>query len=117
MIFGVQGVEAIEFPFAESMPASSDPAIMDEVKEMQQIWQDQGGLVPQAALKEIFGVSRQAAERYPTRYNLRRWTFFGKMWLSMNEVKALHNIERPTGYAGHNTAKMVRDCLSDARKD
>ena len=117
MIFGVQGVEAIEFPFAESMPASTDPAIMEEVKEMQNAWQNEGGLVPQAALPEIFGVSQQAASAYPKRYDLQRWTFFGKLWLSMNEVKALHGIKRPTGYAGHSTAAMVRDCLSDARKD
>jgi hypothetical protein len=99
------------------MPASSDPAIMEEVSAMQQIWQDQGGLVPQAALKEIFGVSQQSANAYPKRYNLRRWEFFNKQWLSMNEVKALHGIKRPSGYAGHSTAAMVRDCLSDARKD
>ena len=59
----------LEFPFAESMPESSDPAIMEEVTAMQQIWQDQGGLVPKAALPEIFGVTRQAAERYPRKYN------------------------------------------------
>tara|TARA_E500000081_G_scaffold100610_1_gene101754 strand:- start:520 stop:873 length:354 start_codon:yes stop_codon:yes gene_type:complete len=117
MIFGVQGVEAIEFPFAESMPASSDPAIMDEVKEMEQIWEDQGGLVPKAALPQIFGVSQQAAYTYPKKYNLREYTFFKKTWLSMNEVKALHGIRRPSGFKGHSTAAMVRDCLSDARKD
>ena len=107
----------LEFPFAESLPESSDPAIMEEVSAMQQIWQDQGGLVPKAALPEIFGVTRQAAERYPRKYNLASWEFFGKQWLSMNEVKALHGIKRPSGYAGHSTAAMVRDCLSDARKD
>ena len=61
MMFGVQGVEAIEFPFAESLPKNSDPAIMEEVKEMQQIWQDNGGLVPKAALKEIPLINAKAS--------------------------------------------------------
>tara|TARA_B100000676_G_scaffold276938_1_gene298227 strand:- start:1022 stop:1375 length:354 start_codon:yes stop_codon:yes gene_type:complete len=117
MISGVQGAEAIEFPFAESLPKTDDPAIMSEIKEMKEAWELEDGLVPKAALKEIFGVSQQAASQYPKRYNLKEWNFFGKSWYSMNEVKALHGIKRPTGYQGHNTASLVRDCLSDARKD
>lgn len=117
MISEVQGADVIEFPFAESLPKSEDPAIMSEVREMQNAWDEHGGLVPKAALPQIFGVSQQAAYAYPKKYNLRQWTFFKKTWLSMNEVKALHGIRRPSGFKGHSTAAMIRDCLSDARKD
>jgi len=107
----------LEFPFAEQLPKSDDPAVISEVKEMSDVWSDEGGLVPRAAMGELFNVSRQAGEQYAGRYGLKTWTFFGKVWLSMNEVKALHKIKRPTGFQGHSTAKMVRDCLADARKD
>ena len=75
------------------------------------------GLVPKAALKEIFQVSQQAASSFPKRYGLTTWQFFGKDWFSMREVKALHAIQRPQGFQGHSMANMVRDAISDARKD
>ena len=49
------------------MPESSDPAIMEEVTAMQQIWQDQGGLVPKAALPEIFGAVSYTHLTLPTK--------------------------------------------------
>ena len=44
MISEVQGADVIEFPFAESLPKSEDPAIMSEVREMQNAWDEHGGL-------------------------------------------------------------------------
>ena len=118
MISGVsQGAATIEFPFAETLEKTNDPQILAEVKEMRVISNQEEGLVPKAALKEIFQVSQQAASLFPKRYGLTTWQFFGKDWFSMREVKALHAIQRPQGFQGHSMANMVRDAISDARKD
>jgi hypothetical protein len=112
-----QGAATIEFPFADSLEKTDDPSILAEVKQMKVISNQEDGLVPKVALKEIFQVSQQAASEFPKRYGLTTWQFFGKDWYSMREVKALHKIERPRGFKGHSMANMVRDAISDARKD
>lgn len=106
----------IEFPFAEQIE-SSDPAMMVELREMNDAWQSEGGLVPAAALGEIFGMHREGGRKLPARYGLTEYVFLGKKWYSMTEVKALHKIERPSGFKGHSVARMVTDCLDDAREN
>jgi len=106
----------IEFPFAAQVE-SSDPAMMVELREMNDAWQSEGGLVPAAALGEIFGMHREGGRKLPARYGLTEYKFLGKKWYSMTEVKALHKIERPSGFKGHSVARMVSDCLDDAREN
>ena len=104
----------LEFPFAAQVE-SSDPAMMAELREMNDAWQAEGGLVPAAALGELFGVHTEVGRRMPGKYGLTEYKFLGKKWYSMTEVKALHKIERPSGFQGHSVAKMVGDVLDDAR--
>ncbi len=106
----------VEFPFAKDLEAA-DEAILPELTEMNETWKAENGLVPAAALKEVFQISRQAADKLPGKYGLTEYIFFGKRWYSRAEVEALHKLERPSGFKGHNMAAMVRDCLDDARKD
>ena len=118
MISGVsQGAATIEFPFAETLEKTNDPQILAEVKEMKVVSNQEDGLVPKVAMAEIFGVTQQAASAFPKRYGLTTWQFVGKDWYSMREVKALHGKKRPQGFKGHSMANMVRDAISDARKD
>ncbi len=104
------------FPFAEGIEGS-DPDIVAELREMNDVWCEENGLVPKAALKEIFGISQQAASDLPGRYGLTEWIFLGKKWYSRIECEKLHRSKRASGAAGHSMAAMVRDCLDDARKD
>ena len=110
--------EAVQtpFPFAEAIEGSDSDTIA-ELREMNEVWQEENGLVPRAALKQIFGISQQAASQLPGKYGLTEYDFLGKKWYSRIECERLYNSERPTGYQGHNMAAMVRDCLDDARKD
>lgn len=108
----------LTFPnFLEGVPESDQREILPELEEMKVAWEAEEGLVPQAALKEIFGVSRQAADRLPGKYGLTEYRFFDKNWYSKRECEALHRLKRESGGKGHNMAAMVRDCLDDARKD
>ena len=111
-------MEAVQtpFPFAEGIEGSDSETIA-ELREMNDVWQAENGLVPKAALKELFGISNQAASLLPGRYGLTEYEFLGKKWYSRIECERLHATRRPTGYQGHNMAAMVRDCLDDARKD
>ena len=107
-----------EFPnFLEGVPVSDQPALLPELEEMKDAWTAEDGLVPAAALKEIFQISKQAAHRIPARYALTEYEFFDKKWYSMREVKALSKIKRTSGGEGRQIASMVRDCLSDAREN
>tara|TARA_B100000519_G_C14105692_1_gene373259 strand:+ start:197 stop:538 length:342 start_codon:yes stop_codon:yes gene_type:complete len=105
-----------EFPnFLEGVPVTEQPAILPELEEMKEAWTAEDGLVPAAALKEIFQISKQAAHKLPARYALTEYEFFDKKWYSMREVKALRNVKRTNGSEGRKIASMVRDCLDDAR--
>ena len=107
-----------EFPdFLVGVPESDQKAILPELEEMKAAWEAEDGLVPQAALKELFQMSRQAAGLLPARYGLTEYRFFDKNWYSMRECKALHQLKRPSGAGGHKVARMVSDCLDDARRD
>ena len=108
----------LQFPnFLEGVPESDQKAILPELEEMKVAWEAEDGLVPQAALKEIFKMSHQGASALPGRYGLTEYRFFDKNWYSKRECEALHKLKRHTGGKGHNMAAMVRDCLDDARKD
>ena len=108
----------LTFPnFLENVPESDQEAILPELDEMKVAWEAEDGLVPKAALKEIFQMSQQAAHALPGRYGLTEYRFFDKNWYSKREVEALHKLKRHTGGKGHNMAAMVRDVLDDARKD
>jgi hypothetical protein len=104
------------FPFAEGIEGN-DPSIVAELREMNEVWQAENGLVPKAALKQLFGCSHQAAGDLPGRYALTEWIFLGKKWYSRIECEKLHRSKRASGAAGHSMAAMVRECLDDARKD
>ena len=105
-----------EFPnFLEGIPVTEQPAIMPELEEMKDAWSAEDGLVPAAALKEIFQISKQAAARIPGKYALTEYEFFDKKWYSMREVKALAKVKRTSGGQGKQIARMVRDVLDDAR--
>ena len=111
-------MEAVQtpFPFAEGIEGN-DPSIVAELREMNTVWKHENGLVPKAALKELFGISRQAAADLPGRYGLTEYMFMEKKWYSRIECEKLHASKRASGAAGHNMAALVRDCLDDARKD
>ena len=106
----------VEFPFAKDLEAA-DEAMLPELTEMNETWKAENGLVPAAALKEIFQISKQAAHKLPGKYGLTEYNFFDKKWYSRAEVEALHKMERPAGFKGSSMAAMGRDCLDDARKD
>ena len=108
----------LTFPdFLDQVPASEQDAILPELEEVKVAWDAEDGLVPKAALKEIFQMSQQAAHQLPGKYGLTEYRFFGKDWYSKRECEALHKLKRETGGRGHNIARMVRDVLDDARKD
>mgnify|MGYP007063718066 FL=1 len=111
-------MEAVQtpFPFAEGIEGSDSETIA-ELREMNEAWQAENGLVPRAALKQLFGISDTAAASLPGKYALTEYDFLGKKWYSRIECERLHASKRPTGYQGHNMAAMVRDCLDDARTD
>lgn len=88
---------------------------MPELEEMKDAWTAEDGLVPAAALKEIFQISKQAASRIPGKYALTEYEFFDKKWYSMREVKALSKVKRTSGGQGKQIARMVRDVLDDTR--
>ena len=105
-----------EFPnFLEGVPLTEQPAILPELEEMREAWEAEDGLVPAAALKEIFQVSRQAAHNIPGKYALTEYEFFEKKWYSLREVKLLSKVKRTSGGGGKQIASMVRDVLDDAR--
>lgn len=107
-----------DFPnFLEGVTSEEAQDLLPEIAEMKSAWDEEDGLVPAAALGELFGISKQAAYQLPVRYGLSEWTFFNKKWHSMREVKALHKLKRNTGAGGHKMAQMVRDCLDDAREN
>ena len=107
-----------EFPdFLAGVAESDQKAILPELDEMKTAWESEDGLVPAAAMKELFQMSKQAAHALPGRYGLTEYLFFDKKWYSMRECKALHALKRPSGAGGHKISAMVRDVLEDARKD
>lgn len=108
----------LQFPnFLEGVPESDQKAILPELEEMKVAWDAEDGLVPKAALKEIFKMSHQSAHQLPGKYGLTEYRFFGKDWYSKREVEALHKLKRQTGGKGHSIAAMARDVFDDARKD
>ena len=108
----------LTFPdFLEQVPESKQKEILPELEEMKVAWDAEEGLVPQAALKEIFQMSRQAAHRLPGKYGLTEYRFFEKNWYSKRECEALHKLVRQTGSKGHSIAAMARDVFDDARKE
>lgn len=112
----MEAATAQEFPnFLKGVAEEDQKAILPELEEMKAAWDAEEGLVPRAALKEIFQMSDQAAGALPGRYGLTEYVFWDKKWYSMRECKALHKLKRPSGFKGHSVARMVGDCFDDAR--
>jgi len=70
------------------------------------------GLVPQAAMQEILGVSRQRVWQLEKQYLWKKYKFFGKAWYSRIQMEDFTNTFRPNGRP--SLSKVVSDCLSDA---
>lgn len=103
------------FPFLDEVEVSESD-LGPEIAEWKQAFLDEGGLIPNAACPELFGISRSAWQFIPGKYALTEYEFFGKKWYSKTEVEALHKTKRFSGGGGKLTAKLIRDCFDDARE-
>jgi hypothetical protein len=104
----------------EGLPVNEDdwPAeIKEDLKLYAKAHTEEGGLIPSAACRHIFGVSRQRWHAMCKEYMFKTWTLFDKKWFSANQLKQFHKLDR-SEYGGKgkgvDMAAMARDCLADA---
>ena len=59
-----------DFPdFLEGVTSAEAQDLLPEIAEMKSAWEEEDGLVPRAALGELFGISKQAASNLKKQVN------------------------------------------------
>jgi hypothetical protein len=83
-------------------------------REFSRISKLQGGLVPVSVVPNILGVSRQRVHQLVEEGTFSHWTFYGKKWVSQDEVVAFAKLNRQ---AGENQFKPSAKELWKASKE
>ena len=72
-------------------------SFLDDWREFSRISKLQGGLVPQSVVATILGVSRQRVHQLIEEGTFSHWDFYGKKWLSQEDVVSFAKLNRKTG--------------------
>ena len=89
-----------EFPFVSDLPKSEVKQVKsfwDEVKEMAEVSEANGFLVPPVAAAEMLGVSRARITQFQQDGRLRVWTFRGRPFVCGDDIVKLAEAERNCG--------------------
>jgi hypothetical protein len=72
-------------------------SVFDFFRNLREINQREGGLVPYAGAATILGVSKQRIHDLVNEGTLRPVELFGKKWLSANELESFVKLQRQSG--------------------
>jgi|SRR5271170_1647099 len=89
-------------------------SFLNDWREFSRISKLHGGLVPQSIVATVLGVSRQRVHQLIEEGTFSHWDFYGKKWLSQEEVVSFAKLNRQ---AGENQFKPSMKELWKASKE
>ena len=92
-------------PEKESTFTSDDLADLDEFVALTK---KHKGLLLQAVVPKLLGVSRQRFHSMQEQYKFKSWTLFGKEWFSRTEIESFSKVNRNSGRGRASLAEIFR---------
>ena len=99
------------FEFFAEIP--KDDSLSDEVRAYREDFNEAGGLIPQAAMSHMLGVSNQRWCQIRDEYGFKKYRHFKKDFVSYKVAMEFSKLHRPTGPA--NAAKAIKAIMTDLK--
>lgn len=102
------------FEFFKDVP--KDENLSEEVMAYHQDFNDCKGLLPEAAMHHMLGVSKQRWHQLKTEYNFKTYKHFGKNFLSYPVAMEFCKLRRPN-QGPASPAKAIKAMMADLAHD